>query len=153
MDMAGLELMSKKTLHHEALYASDENAISWADHQVWRISRFMQLESARLGVPVQQLRLGFHDKLKTELIGRHNDRVTYRPQGLITRLEVPQTPDGHMTFNICWIDPWDFYHEKIAKFTEIRFEILDEFTFTRRNKIIQAARAAMMQKSKSPPAI
>ena len=143
--------MSKNSLNHEDLYAADESSISWADHQVWRVSRLMQMESARRGIPVDKLRLGFHDKQKLELIGRHNDRVIYRPQGLITRLEVAKTAGETMTFHVCWIDPWAFYHEKSALFTEIRFEILDEFTFTRRQRIIEKARAEMMKKSRIPP--
>ncbi|WP_338924381.1 hypothetical protein V0M98_32735 (plasmid) [Pseudomonas silesiensis] len=141
----------KKSLNREELYAKDDNSMSWGDHQVWRLSRLMRLESSRLGIPIEQLRLGFHDKLKMELVGRHNDRVTYRPQGLITRLEVPKSDDETMRFDICWIDPWAFYHEKVALFTDIRFEVLDEFTFSRRQKIIQTARTAMMNKSRLTP--
>lgn len=140
-----------KRLPSAHLYAKDEYSPSWGEHQVWRLQNLMERESARTGVPVTKLRLAYHDKTRIELMGRMGERVIYRPQGLINSMNVPECDAETMSFEVSWIDPWGFFHQRTAQFTEIRFEILDEFTFMRRQKVVNDARAAMMAKSATTP--
>ena len=140
-----------KRLPSAHLYEKDEFSPSWGEHQVWRLQKLMELESSRTGVPVAKLRLAYHDKTRIELMGRQGERVIYRPQGVINSLNLPESDSETMSFEVSWIDPWGFFHQRTAQFTEIRFEVLDEFTFMRRQKLVNDARAAMISASTDTP--
>ncbi len=127
----------------EQLFDQDEYSVSWAEHQVWRIHRLMNLESDRLGIPLASLRLGFESKMTVELMSREGHRITYRPEGVIGKMSMPENPMMTMSFEIAWIDPWGFFHHETVSFFEIRFKVMDEMTFQRHLKSIEKAKARL----------
>lgn len=133
--------MMKDRATREEMFEADDYAMSWAEHQVWRIQRLMNLESARLGVPVESLRLAFESKQLHHLIRRDGERTSYRAEGVIDEMNVPARSNQTMTFRVSWVDPWGFAHSDELNFFEVRLKVMDEFSFRRVARLVIQAKA------------
>jgi hypothetical protein len=135
--------MMKSRANRDELFEADDHSVSWADHQVWRIERLMRLESERLEVPTSALRLAYESRQIFELMNRDGKRVSYRAQGLIEKVEIPERSNQTVTFQVCWVDPWGFFHTDVVNFFEVRLKVMDEFSFRRLKRLALEAREAM----------
>lgn len=135
--------MMKKRANRDELFEADEHSGSWAEHQVWRIQRLMNLESVRLSIPESSLRLAYESRQIMELISRSGDKVSYRADGIVDAIIAPSKSNQTMTFLVSWIDPWGYYHSDELNFFEVRLKVLDELSFRRVQRLVFKARENM----------
>lgn len=121
------------------MFAEDENASSWGVHQLYRIQRLMEKKSWETGIPITSLRLAFTAKHGITLINRAGESCFYKPCGIIDHVEIPTDETETLMFDVRWVDPWGFGHTDTMSFLEIRFDVLDEFTFALRDKQVRDA--------------
>ena len=132
-------VMFKSKLSRECLFESDEYASSWAEQQAWRLSKLKQTTSLKTGVPQDQLRLVYEEKIRRKLISRDGDSVVYRPSGILISTTPPSKPGDSMIFDVSWVDPWGFPHKDTKSFLELRFMYVDMITYHRKEKDIRRA--------------
>lgn len=135
--------MMRSRATRDELFEKDEYSVSWADHQVWRLQRLMDIESERTGIPLSSLRLAFESRVANELITRDGHKVVYKPEGVVNHMNMPVNPAQTMTFEISWVDPWGFYHQDLSNFFELRFKAVDEVSFRRLQRLAFKASEAL----------
>lgn len=131
--------MSFSYATREDLFNATEHAVSWGEHQVWRMFRIMDIESERRGVPLTALRLAWKSRAPSRLMARNGNSVVYVPEGIILKTNIPHASDEQITFDVSWVDPWGFPHKQEKTFLEIRLEVLDEFSLAKRKNAIEKA--------------
>lgn len=120
--------------------------MSWGEQQVSHIHKLMSAESERRRIPIKSLRLAFEARLQRTLMNREGKQVSYRPEGVISKMNLPVNPHEMMTFDVSWVDPWGFFHHENTRFVDINFKVLDELSFQRLLRHIQQRQQALKVK-------
>ena len=137
--MKNRDIRMRSRATKEELFKEDPFSVSWGTHQIWRIQRLMELKSSALSIPVESLRLSFVDKSPVRLINRKSKEALYYPQGIIDQIDIPEDETESLLFDVRWVDPWGYAYQDTRSFLEIRFQIMDQFSFARMRKTIEQA--------------
>lgn len=131
--------MNKTKASKMELFAEDENASSWGAHQLYRIQRLMEKRTYLTGIPMTSLRLAFTAKHSIKLINRAGVECSYKPSGVIDHIEIPDVETESLMFDVRWVDPLGYGYTDTMSFLEIRFDVMDEFTFALRERQVKDA--------------
>lgn len=121
--------------------------MSWGEQQVAHIHQLMSDESERRDIPIRSLRLAFEARLQRTLMSREGKQVSYRPEGVIAKMNLPVGTHEMMTFDVSWVDPWGYFHHENTRFVDINLKVMDELSFQRLLRHIQQRKQALKVKT------
>lgn len=133
--------MRKKQNPRDALYSENFFSASWGSHQLFRIQRLMEIESQKKSVPMDKLRLAFKAKHALTLIDREGNHLSYKPEGIIDQIDIPDDETETVMFDVRWTDPWGYGYTDRMSFLEIQMKVMDQFSFARLRKSVEDAYA------------